>query len=153
MRNAIVGSRFKRDVKRMEKRGKDMAKLRHVIQLLIDGNPLPAQMADNRIITTVAQAPRMAENAAIRASNIEQGIERGSQRVADVVIEFHARTAMVKGMAKAFFLPGLTRKRLVVPVSQPIQQEQEQAIAAPNSEAAKIKKAELLQIKQPDTEG
>ena len=47
MRNPIVGSRFKRDVKRMQKRGKDMAKLREVIQLLIGGDPLPKQYKDH----------------------------------------------------------------------------------------------------------
>jgi mRNA interferase YafQ len=47
MRNPIVGSQFKRDVKRMEKRGKEMAKLRKVIQLLIEGGPLPPQYKDH----------------------------------------------------------------------------------------------------------
>ena len=32
------------------------------------------------------------------------------ERVAHAVIEFHARTEMVKQMAKAFFLPGLTKR-------------------------------------------
>jgi len=31
----------------MEKRGKEMARLREVIQLLIDGNPLPPQYKDH----------------------------------------------------------------------------------------------------------
>jgi len=47
MRNAIVGSRFKRDLKRMERRGKEMAKLRQVIELLIDDHPLPARCKDH----------------------------------------------------------------------------------------------------------
>jgi len=47
MRTPISGSKFKRDVKRMEKRGKEMARLRDVIQLLIDGNPLPPQYRDH----------------------------------------------------------------------------------------------------------
>jgi mRNA interferase YafQ len=47
VRNPIVGSKFKRDVKRMEKRGKEMAKLREAIRLLIEGNPLPAQYKDH----------------------------------------------------------------------------------------------------------
>jgi hypothetical protein len=45
MLNPIVGSRFKRDVKRMEKRGKEMAKLREAIQLPIEGNPLPPHVS------------------------------------------------------------------------------------------------------------
>jgi mRNA interferase YafQ len=47
MRNPIVGSQFKWDVKRMEKRGKEMTKLRQVIQLLIEGSPLPPQYRDH----------------------------------------------------------------------------------------------------------
>ncbi len=47
MRNPVVGSRFKRDVKRMERRGKETSKLRKVIQLLIEGNPLPSEFKDH----------------------------------------------------------------------------------------------------------
>ena len=47
MRNPVVGSRFKRDVKRMERRGKEMSKLRKVIELLIEGNPLPPELKDH----------------------------------------------------------------------------------------------------------
>lgn len=47
MRNPVIGSQFKRDVKRMEKRGKEMTKLRKVIQLLIEGSPLPPQYKDH----------------------------------------------------------------------------------------------------------
>lgn len=32
---------FKRDVRKAEKRGKDLAKLRTILALLIDGKPLP----------------------------------------------------------------------------------------------------------------
>lgn len=47
MRTPIRASKFKRDVKRMAKRGKDMAKLRAVIQLLIDGVPLEEKYKDH----------------------------------------------------------------------------------------------------------
>ena len=43
MRNPIIGTQFRRDVKLAQKRGKDMAKLRDVILLLIykiDGDDL-----------------------------------------------------------------------------------------------------------------
>jgi mRNA interferase YafQ len=46
MRNPILGSKFRRDVKRMEKRGKEMGKLRECIRLLIEGHSLPAQYKD-----------------------------------------------------------------------------------------------------------
>ena len=39
--------RFRRDVKRAEKRGKDMAKLRAVLLLLIEEKPLPTSYKDH----------------------------------------------------------------------------------------------------------
>ena len=47
MRRPIVGSRFRRDQKRMESRGKSMAKLRDAIRLLIEGSPLPPAYKDH----------------------------------------------------------------------------------------------------------
>ena len=89
------------------------------------GESLPREVADNKIIAAVVQAPKVASNVAARASSIEQKVDQGSDRVAQVVIEFHARTAMVKGMAKAFFLPGLTtRPRPASPIAQPVAQPQ-----------------------------
>lgn len=44
MRLAIYSGQFKRDVKLAEKRGKDMNKLRTVIGLLLDGQPLPREL-------------------------------------------------------------------------------------------------------------
>lgn len=88
------------------------------------GDPLPPDVADNKVIAAVAQAPRMVERVATGASNMEQRVDQGSQRVANAVIEFHARTAMVKTMARAFFLPGLARTRPVAPVVQTVTQQQ-----------------------------
>ena len=45
-----------------------------------------------------------------QAGNIERKVEQGTGRVAGAVIEFRARTVMVQGMLKAFFLPGLTKQ-------------------------------------------
>ncbi|MDQ6662193.1 MAG: hypothetical protein M3Z24_14665 [Chloroflexota bacterium] len=61
----------------------------------------PAHAGDNHIVRTVAEVP-------VKMHDIEQKIDEGSIRVEKAVIEFRARTEMVKGMAKAFFLPGLT---------------------------------------------
>ena len=45
---AVVHStRFKKDVKRIEKRGKDMTKLRTVLLLLIQSEPLPPEYGDH----------------------------------------------------------------------------------------------------------
>ncbi|MDO8864073.1 type II toxin-antitoxin system YafQ family toxin [Haliea sp. E1-2-M8] len=38
---------FKRDVKRAKKRGKDMSKLRSLLELLIGGQPLPRRYRDH----------------------------------------------------------------------------------------------------------
>ena len=40
-------NRMKRDAKRMKKRGKDLSKLSHVLNLLASGNPLPMQYRDH----------------------------------------------------------------------------------------------------------
>ena len=47
MRNPISGSQFQRDVKLAQKRGKDMAKLRQAILLLMEGSPLPPLYKDH----------------------------------------------------------------------------------------------------------
>lgn len=57
----------------------------------------------DKIVRSVAQVPTYAHT-------VEQKVEQGSDRVAEVVIEFRARTEMAKGMLKAFFLPGLTER-------------------------------------------
>jgi len=38
---------FKRDVKRLERRGKELRRLRDVLELLIEGNSLPAEYKDH----------------------------------------------------------------------------------------------------------
>jgi mRNA interferase YafQ len=40
-------SQFKKDVKRADSRGTEMAKLKAALELLIDGAPLPAQYRDH----------------------------------------------------------------------------------------------------------
>jgi mRNA interferase YafQ len=40
-------SQFKKDVKRADKRGWNMAKLKAVLELLIDGEPLPPELKDH----------------------------------------------------------------------------------------------------------
>jgi hypothetical protein len=73
---------------------------------------LPAQTAHtiNSIAQTVKQLPA-------RANTVEEKVEQGSDRVAQAVIEFRARTVMVQTVVKAFFLPGLTtnQRRLPAP--------------------------------------
>lgn len=47
MREPSYSGQFQRDVKLAAKRGKHMAKLRHVLQLLIDNSPLPERLRDH----------------------------------------------------------------------------------------------------------
>ena len=47
MRNPIRGAKFRRDVKLAQRRGKDMPKLRALILLLLEGDPLPARCKDH----------------------------------------------------------------------------------------------------------
>ena len=47
MRTFQRTSQFKKDVKRVGKRGKNLAKLRLVLELLIEGDPLPPEYRDH----------------------------------------------------------------------------------------------------------
>lgn len=47
MRTPVRSGQFKRDVKKAEKRGKDLRKLRALLTLLIEGDPLPREYADH----------------------------------------------------------------------------------------------------------
>ena len=49
MRNPISGAQFRRDVKLAQKRGNNMAKLREVVLLLIEGRPLPQHCKDHSL--------------------------------------------------------------------------------------------------------
>ena len=49
MRTAVNGAQFHRDVKLAQRRGKDTAKLREAILLLLDGRPLPSRYKDHAL--------------------------------------------------------------------------------------------------------
>jgi len=49
MRNVVRGAKFKRDVKLVERRGKDMSKLRVLILLLVESDPLPTVYRDHSL--------------------------------------------------------------------------------------------------------
>jgi hypothetical protein len=53
----------------------------------------------NKVISAVAEMP-------VYARTLDQKVDQGSEKVADAVIEFRARTEMAKAMLKTFFLPG-----------------------------------------------
>ena len=47
MRTFSRTNQFKKDVKRAEKRGKDLSRLRAMLDLLIEGEPLPVEYKDH----------------------------------------------------------------------------------------------------------
>lgn len=47
MRTPHYTGQFRRDVKRAKRRGKDMEKLRRVLRLLIEEEPLPTRLRDH----------------------------------------------------------------------------------------------------------
>ena len=49
MLNPITGGAFRRDVKLARKRGKDLAKLRTLVELLIEEQPLPPRCRDHAL--------------------------------------------------------------------------------------------------------
>jgi mRNA interferase YafQ len=49
MLTPVRSGSFKRDVKRMERRGKDLGKLRRVLTLLLQGDELPAAYRDHAL--------------------------------------------------------------------------------------------------------
>lgn len=60
MREIIRSGQFKRDVKLAEKRHKDLAKLREIILLLVEGRPLPARYRDHALTGRVEELSRCA---------------------------------------------------------------------------------------------
>ena len=49
MKRITTGSRFRKDVKLAQRRGKDMAKLRALIEMLAAGKPLPERFRDHAL--------------------------------------------------------------------------------------------------------
>ena len=49
MRTAIRGTQFRKDVKLAQRRGKDMNKLRELILLLLEDQPLPMRYKDHAL--------------------------------------------------------------------------------------------------------
>ncbi len=42
-------TQFKKDVKRIQRRGKNLEKLKRVVKLLVDGEPLPPALRDHEL--------------------------------------------------------------------------------------------------------
>jgi len=70
----------------------------------------PPDQHQSGLIRTAASIPTTMHN-------VEKRVDQGTEKVADAVIEFRARTVQAKTILKAFFLPGLMHKRPVQPVA------------------------------------
>ena len=57
MLTVLRSSQFKRDVKHAQKRGKDLVKLRELLELLIADKPLPARYKDHPLKAELARVP------------------------------------------------------------------------------------------------
>ena len=68
----------------------------------LEGIPLDQQ--EHSTIRTVASIP-------LTMHNLEKKVDQGTNKVADAVIEFRARTVQTKTILKAFFLPGLMGRK------------------------------------------
>ena len=85
----------------------------------------PTVESINKASESVSQgiAPTANENAVVRKlaslpanmQVIDEKTQQSTDRVANAVIEFRARTVQVQTVVKAFLLPGLTRRRPVMP--------------------------------------
>lgn len=79
-----------------------------------------------------------------QAESISAKVDQQADRVAETMIEIRARTVMVQGIIKAFFLPGLVyRERIAAPPQPPLLKETAESsgqveIAATSPEAAAI---------------
>jgi hypothetical protein len=89
---------------------------------------LPAALEpDNRLgqalqaihMAQSVQVVEIAKNTQKQVDSIEKRVEPVADRIAEGVIEFRARTVMVQGMLKAFFLPGLIKPKPRSPLLLP----------------------------------
>jgi hypothetical protein len=89
---------------------------------------LPATLEpDNRLgqalqaihMAQSVQVVEIAKNTQKQVDSIEKKVEPVADRIAEGVIEFRARTVMVQGMLKAFFLPGLIKLKPHSPLLLP----------------------------------
>lgn len=66
---------------------------------------IPPDTSGNPLVRTVSQLP-------VRMQAADKKVEQATDRVANAVIEFRARTVQAKTIVKAFLLPGTIQKRL-----------------------------------------
>lgn len=92
----------------------------------------------NSIVRTVAFIPTTMHN-------VEKKVDQSTEKVADAVIEFRARTVQAKTILKAFFLPGLMHKKLVQPADDQARLE----IDSPSSRMLATERPTTIPIESP----
>lgn len=65
---------------------------------------VPLDQKEYSAVRSVASIP-------VTIHNLEKKVDQGTNKVADAVIEFRARTVQTKTILKAFFLPGLMGRK------------------------------------------
>src|SRR6266566_4939841 len=100
---------------------------------------LPANLETDTRLSQALQAIHMAQSVQVveiakntqkQVNNIEKKVEPVADRIAGGVIEFRARTVMAQGMLKAFFLPGLVKRKPRSPLLLPEAIDVERSIPA-----------------------
>ncbi len=100
---------------------------------------LPASLETDTRLSQALQAIHMAQSVQVveiakntqkQVNNIEKKVEPVADRIAGGVIEFRARTVMAQGMLKAFFLPGLVKRKPRSPLLLPEAIDVERSIPA-----------------------
>lgn len=96
----------------------------------------PPEVAESRFASVAARIPAITGRLPAQASEIERRTEQGSDRVAGMVIEFHARTQQATGFIKALFLPALTKRQppAASQMQKPAQSERAQEVNAARRE-------------------
>lgn len=64
---------------------------------------VPPTESENKIVQAVAEVP-------VRVHTIDKQVDQVTNRAANAVIEFRARTVQAQTIVKAFFLPGLVKR-------------------------------------------
>jgi hypothetical protein len=114
-----------------------------------------ADAAQHRLAEVVQRVrgmeiPQKLEQVQHQAQSVSERVDQQASRVAETMIEVRARTEMVKGMLKAFFLPGLIeREKIVAPPPPRLLEEtreaQGQPVPASSPEAATSGEKQLIE--------
>ena len=72
---------------------------------------VPPTENENKIVQTVAEVP-------MRLHTIDKQVDQVSDRIANAVIEFRARTVQAQTLVKAFFMPGLLKRQAVPEIGE-----------------------------------